>query len=265
MTKKRIEFKSWRSFMTFEQKTVHESRFIHDDETNDFLKAIIDTSDARTHWISKGQILWRAQLGNEKKKNIDKNKLVSEEVLPYTSERMKPLIGEASEGRANPKGIPYLYLSDDKDTALTEVRPWIGSLVSLAEFKLNNKVKLIDCSVEHNKVTRYYLNEPNSLSRAKSIWAHIDKAFSKPIQLNDNTANYVPTQILAELFREEGFDGIIYQSNLGIGKNILLFNIDSADVVSCSLYEAKEINLKFKEISKPPKRSRGEGHVAESV
>ncbi|WP_366931004.1 RES family NAD+ phosphorylase [Mesorhizobium sp.] len=49
---------------------------------------------------------------------------------------MRPLAGRASEGRANPKGIPCLYMAVDRHTALAECRPWIGSLVSIGAFKI---------------------------------------------------------------------------------------------------------------------------------
>lgn len=37
-------------------------------------------------------------------------------------------------GRLNPTGIPYLYLSSDKETAIAEVRPWMGANVTVASF-----------------------------------------------------------------------------------------------------------------------------------
>jgi len=54
--------------------------------------------------------------------------------IPHPPERMKPLAGRACERRADPEGIPYLYLAAAKDTALGEVRPWLGSMISLGVF-----------------------------------------------------------------------------------------------------------------------------------
>ena len=48
---------------------------------------------------------------------------------------MKPLGGRATDGRANPRGIPCLYLATTKETAMSEVRPWIGSYVSAGQFE----------------------------------------------------------------------------------------------------------------------------------
>lgn len=248
MVKKRINFKSWRSFTAFAQKIIQENRFIHDKETRDFLNTILKTCDARIRVIEKGTLFWRAQLGCDTRKYIEENRLIMEEIQPYPPKRMKPLIGQALEGRANPKGIPCLYLSSNKNTALAEIRPWVGTLISISKFKINKKIRIIDCSVSHNLKIPFYLGELEPLGREEVIWAFIDKAFSRPVQSTDNMADYVPTQIIAELFKNRGFDGIKYQSNLGTGKNVMLFNMDLTEIVSSSLYETSKIKFNFKEI-----------------
>jgi len=50
----------------------------------------------------------------------------------------------ARAGRANPFGIPFLYLSTDPDTVIAELRPWKGQLLTIAEFELLEAVKVID-------------------------------------------------------------------------------------------------------------------------
>ncbi|MGD0021661.1 MAG: RES family NAD+ phosphorylase [Smithellaceae bacterium] len=253
MAKKRIEFKSWRSFTAFAQKIFQENRFIHDKETRDFLRAVLKTCDARIRVIEKGTLLWRAQLGCDTHKDTEANRLIAEEILPYPPDRMKPLIGQASEGRANPKGIPYLYLSNNKNTALAEVRPWVGTQISISKFKVKQEIRIVDCSVSHNLKIPFYCCELEPSIREEVVWAFIDKAFARPIQSSDNTADYVPTQIIAELFKTQGFDGIKYQSNLGAGQNIILFNIDLAEIVSCSLYKTTKLRFHFEEIKIGPK------------
>ena len=51
--------------------------------------------------------------------------------------------------------------------------------------------------------------------KEKAVWVEIDCAFSHPTTLSDDAADYVPTQILAELFRDTGYDGIVYRSHFG--------------------------------------------------
>jgi len=70
------------------------------------------------------------------------------EDYPFDTKRMKPLLGRAREGRANPKGIPYLYLATHRDTAVAEVRPWKGGAVSVGQFKIMRDLKLVNTTIE---------------------------------------------------------------------------------------------------------------------
>ena len=121
-------------------------------------------------------------------------------------ERMKPLKDRAVEGRANPKGIPYLYLATNRETALAEVRPWIGSLISVGAFEILRELRIVNCSSDDHNII--YREEPPPEEREKAVWVSIDRAFSRPVDPSDDVAAYVPTQILAELFKAEGYDGI---------------------------------------------------------
>ena len=82
-------------------------------------------------------------------------------------------------------------------------------------------------------------------------WADIDKSFSKPVTLNDTNADYVPTQILSEVFKNNEYDGIVYKSLVGGGNNIVLFDLDSAVLVGCSLYQTNMMDLDFEEAGNP--------------
>jgi hypothetical protein len=66
----------------------------------------------------------------------------------------------------------------------------------------------------------------------------------------------VPTQILAELFKSEGYDGVGYRSSLGPGHNVALFDLDAADLIVCLLFEVKDISFKFEQAGNPY-RNRG--------
>ncbi|AZC00445.1 hypothetical protein DKE52_008010 [Acinetobacter pittii] len=50
----------------------------------------------------------------------------------------------ASAGRANPVGIPYLYLAENIETCMAEIRPSNGCKVNIAKFNLINDVNLLD-------------------------------------------------------------------------------------------------------------------------
>jgi len=84
------------------------------------------------------------------------------------------------------------------------------------------------------------------------VWAAIDRSFSSPANAAEDTSEYLPTQILAELFRKEGFDGILYKSKFGEkGFNVALFKLSDARLVMCELNELKEVQYKFEMAGNP--------------
>ena len=67
-----------------------------------------------------------------------------------------------------------------------------------------------------------------------------------------STADYVPTQIIAEFFKNEGCDGIAYKSAFGKkGYNIVLFDPSDAELTSCTLYKAESLKFRFEQSDNP--------------
>jgi RES domain-containing protein len=245
-------FKSWRDYWNFERSVKENARYFHNRDTQEFFKAVSATGEARKRRLKKESILWRAQIGHDWQPLNDLDgAYIDDQPCPLSPARMKPIPRKASEGRANPKGIPYLYLSTDDETAMSEVRPWVGSLISVGQFKITKDLVLIDSSANNDKSFVYYLSEPVPEKRELAVWAHIDQAFSKPMTNNDQVAEYVPTQVIAELFRHEGMDGILYRSSLGKGSNIVLFDLEVAELINCFVHEATALSFSFKQVANP--------------
>ncbi|WP_424666577.1 RES family NAD+ phosphorylase [Candidatus Binatus sp.] len=74
---------------------------------------------------------------------------------------MVPLSDRAREGRVNPKGIPCLYLATHKDTALSEVRPGKGSLISVAQFQTCRDLTIINVTT-HRRPKHLYGSIPKN-------------------------------------------------------------------------------------------------------
>jgi len=247
-----VKFDSWKSYQNFEQSVRRKARYVFEDHVKKFLETVIATSKGRKRKLSVGRVLWRAQQGDHWE-TVCVNGDEFDDHGPLPPQRMKPLAHSAREGRVNPKGIACLYLATDKDTAMAEVRPWIGSYISIGQFKTLKDLVLIDCSVEHatNIIFHWYAKEPPPAVREKSIWAQIDHAFSEPVNPDETSADYAPTQILAEAFRSSGYDGIVYKSLLGKGFNVALFDINAADLVNCCLFKAESITFRFDQAGNP--------------
>ena len=246
------EFKSWNSYRHFANRVRHQARFNRTPEDDEFLLEVMRTSESRIRQLPEEFGLWRAQLGHTWRPLRQDGRHVDDIPAAYRPERMRPLEHRATEGRVNPKGIPVLYLSTRRETAMSEVRPWLGSHVSCAHFKTTRALRIVDFSVHHGSGFIIHFNEPNAAEREQSVWTQIDHAFSEPMTSQDDTADYVPTQVIAELFKREGFDGIVYKSAFGDdGYNIALFNLDHAKLISCCLYEVESAEFSFKETDNP--------------
>jgi len=168
---------------------------------------------------------------------------------------MIPQPDRAEEGRVNPKGIPCLYCSTDKDTAVAEMRPWAGEFVT-AKVVILRDLKVVDCSAldkldsaTFDLILGLNKGEPEPDKREERVWADINRGFSQPVTRLDNVAEYAPTQVLAEAFRTDGYDGIIYGSRLGAGNNVAIFDMEAIKIGTRALYEVVEAGTpKFKEI-----------------
>jgi RES domain-containing protein len=161
--------------------------------------------------------------------------------------RMMPLRDRASDGRVNPRGIPCLYMATDDATAVSEVRPAFGAYVTVASLKCLRELKLIDCSVLAEKQFVHF-KEPERAEMEDTVWSEIDRAFSRPADRSDDAADYAPTQILAELFRDLGYDGVAYKSAFGEnGYNVAIFNTEDFEVGWCRLFKVKDITHKIEQ------------------
>jgi len=228
-----------------------ENRYFRDIALDTFCKTVIGTSAKRKKRIKKGIVLCRSQIGEYegplRQGDLD-NKDQPFALLPP---RMTPLTNRALEGRANPKGIPYLYLATDRATGIAESRAGRSEAISVGTFKVKRDLLVVDCSLQTDELPAFYFKEPAPKKRTIAVWRDIDRAFSQPINRSDEAADYAPTQILAELFKRNGFDGIVFRSSLAAGHNVVLFDLKAAELTGCCLYENTQIRLEFEQAGNP--------------
>jgi hypothetical protein len=136
-----------------------------------------------------------------------------------------PERSKATAGRANPQGIPFLYLSKHIETTLYEIRGTFLDEVSVGTFKIKDKTEII--LVDFTESASAFLNNDNIIEYAKSMLLKrfISADLSKPIRRYDSELEYIPTQFICEYIRYiTGADGILFNSSLHYeGKNIVLF------------------------------------------
>ncbi|MCD4796212.1 MAG: RES family NAD+ phosphorylase [Candidatus Cloacimonetes bacterium] len=189
--------------------------------------------------LSYDQELYRARIH----KNADQH--------TFPLDKMKcPRKEEATSGRANPQGIPYLYLSKNPETTLYETRATHLDEISVGKFKIkeNEEVVLVDFTEEISA----YNNIGNILEYTKSILLKKDISIelSKPIRRYDSELEYIPTQFICEFIRYNSkanfkADGILFNSSLHLGgKNIVLFEQDKVECISVEKYRITNIDIK---------------------
>jgi hypothetical protein len=269
-------FKSANSYWDFARSVKFRARFMHTDEVQDFLKTVIETSESRLKTLEKGRTLARAQRGSEPRLEGEGEDEFYVDGA-YSPERMKPKAELVGDGRVNPRGIPCLYLAGNPETAMAEVRPWLGSYISVAQFKVMRDCKIVDCSMDKKIDVTWVWTATGDIKKREiddragieaKVWGDIAEAFSKPVDADEPHIEYVPTQVLAEAFRRQGYDGIVYKSLLnGEGVNIALFDLEAADLMNCGLYKASSVSFEFEQVARPyfrgkhylePKDERGE-------
>src|ERR1017187_430077 len=135
------EFQSWNEYGIFADFVKRMSRYVLDERSKEFLRVVQATSAKRQTNLPEGSLLWRAPLGHDWCTKAvpgfmqeDLGGLTEYSAPhPYSEQRMRPLVDRAVEGRVNAKGIPCMYLAFDHKTAMSEVRPWIGSFLFAAQ------------------------------------------------------------------------------------------------------------------------------------
>lgn len=136
-------------------------------------------------------------------------------------------------GRLNTVSDAFLYVAFDKDTAIHEMRPSIGQRYSVAEFQLNKEL-----------VLACFTDKIYSDVKYSPLWSLIDK-ISEPN--TDNTeVFYHITQTMAHVIKEQGYDGIVYNSALCKGKyNVLLFDESHVDFISSEITEILDVRITY--------------------
>lgn len=161
----------------------------------------------------------------------------------------------ATAGRANPVGIPYLYLAFELETCIYESRVPAHGLLTVATFRLARRVDVLNLA----KVTPPDLFSAPDLDAVDDLvrsvlyyryLAVLGRELSKPVRSSDGPTDYIPTQYLCELAKRTGFDGVQYASSVyPDGHNVVLFDADAAACEDVSLYRVTSMRATWDELA----------------
>jgi hypothetical protein len=156
------------------------------------------------------------------------------DTIPFAIDQMgAPPADVASDGRANPIGIRYLYLTDQLETAISEVKPSKSALVSLADFRVSpgKSLKLIDLTNPRSTISPFRVSSSSitDVRASMSFLEALGEELSVPTQPHRATRDYLASQYLCELIKVSGYDGVIYKSSLAEGRNFAFFDVTTCE------------------------------------
>lgn len=184
--------------------------------------------------IPKDTILYRARVIPSDRTYLTKNDMGC------------PPRGKATSGRANPLGIPYLYLCKNEETTYYEVRALYLDKLAIGSFKITKDLNILDFT---SALSLYYAYNNSTISLSEVIAKQkmlqlISSDLSKPLRRYDSELEYVPTQLICEYCKISGIDGICFNSSLhNGGVNVVLFNSSSAECIKVKSREIRDVHI----------------------
>lgn len=205
--------------------------------SNQVLRFIDEIFDKHVEILPKGTIFYRARIIHLDEMNLQQD----EALIGFPANNsMSPDYKIATTQRASPEKISYLYVSQDKYTALSETRPSIFSFISLAEIEALEELKIFDLWFDINT------------SDIISDFTQLAERFSAVITEEDKEFDYLPMQYVAEYIKNKGADGIRYASFQSQGgKNIVIFRKEKVNFVQSTILYNQNVKYTFLDITNP--------------
>ncbi|MGF6423752.1 hypothetical protein ABIE11_003276 [Lelliottia sp. 489] len=152
---------------------------------------------------------------------------INQDDVPYELDSMgAPPKRITSHGRANPPGIPYLYLGSIPETAVAEIRPHTGETATIAEFSLPDGLIMADLRQPRQHVSPFVLSDTIDIGKMRADIPFLEKLgqeLTQPVLPKSAALDYIPSQYLCEFIKKIGFHGVIYNSSVSEGINLALF------------------------------------------
>nr|WP_186809722.1 RES family NAD+ phosphorylase [Paenibacillus xylanexedens] len=215
----------WGNFL---EAIKHENRFHTNYFNLEMFDLFLEFSQKTFH---KGERFYRARISNE-----------DGFILKEMGAPPKEL---ASEGRVNAAGISCLYVSQNRETTIREIRAGAHDFVTIAEFKLKKDINVVDLvnlpllspfkTIDYIDYTQHALNR-----------RHLEKIgeeIAKPLRRQDSPLDYLPTQYISDFIRSRGYQGIQYTSTMHEGEsNLAIFDEKLMDPIGVSVVKINAVN-----------------------
>lgn len=227
----------------FAEHIKHKRRFLPEKggleflaDPRDWVPSLLDVTALE---ITRENKFYRARIGFVKK--------FGEPPKPFEGNDMHaPPPEKARRARANPAGIAYLYVAEQEDTAIAEVRAWTGAVISVCEVRPLRNLRIADLTRIHGVQNPFTCPDLEQAIERNRLLNILNDQLSQPVNPEADEIEYVPTQYLAEVILNAGFDGIRYRSAVRKdGTNLVFFEPEALEVVDPGLVEVTSISVTY--------------------
>jgi hypothetical protein len=168
---------------------------------------------------------------------------------PYAVDQMgAPPSKLAVSGRANPAGIPYLYLGSTLRTAICEIRPQVGEIACVAGFEIAADLELVDLRKPRRTVSPFQLDEGEQICKLRGDLPFLERLgeeLTRPVLPRSAAIDYTPSQYLCEFIKKSEYQGVVYRSSVSDGINLALFNPKCAEIGSVTQHRVTSVLIGF--------------------
>ena len=211
--------------------------------------------------IGTSESLYRARVVNDDKE-IGKEK----DFYGYDAKgSLVPPANLTRDFRANYRYIPYLYCANHPYVALAEVRPRLGTTVSIATIAVREPLRLLDFTIQH---------KPSKMSDAKkNLFEDLSALFSMPVTSNDDIIDYIPTQFVAEYAKYMGYDGIAFSSSVTPEFylydpnrfNVVVFNYDKCVAIKSNVVMVTRTYIESEQFDADPNELKINNYIEDEL
>lgn len=219
----------------------------------DFVNALKTKNRFHTHYINlgllekfcsyirkpykAGTVLYRCRISKEDGISID--------------EMGAPPIENATDGRANAKGIRCLYLGDSPETTIYETRVGAFDYVTVGKFQLKKDIIVVD--LKYINQISPFIEGLDCLEHAinKEHLNRINDEMGKIMRRSDSILDYIPTQYITDFIKsimrdeKQEYAGIEYKSVMHNGcYNLAVFDPELFGCIDTNIYGIDNIDYK---------------------
>jgi hypothetical protein len=160
----------------------------------------------------------------------------------------------ASSGRANPPGIPYLYLGSTVETAVSEVRPHTGEIACVASYTIPRNLKIVDLRNPRKTVSPFLLGVEDAIGQLRAdigFLEELGEELTRPVLPQVAAIDYIPSQYVCEFIKKCGYHGVMYRSSVSDGMNLALFEVTLAKIGNIHQHQVKKVSVQVEAHSTP--------------